>query len=79
MAHLSKLHTRRRSNCVLRNPLGSCVVSWSKRFDESIVLEDGTTLRTLQQVIQYLAKTVPKSEQKHEKVLNAGRSPDPIG
>jgi hypothetical protein len=44
---------------------------WSKRFDESIVLEDGTTLRTLQQAIQYLAKTVPKSEQKHEKVLNA--------
>jgi hypothetical protein len=47
------------------------VVSWSRRFDEPIVLDDGTTLRTLQQAIQYLAKTVPKAEQKHEKVLNA--------
>jgi hypothetical protein len=33
---------------------------WSTRFDEPIVLDDGTTLRTLQQAIQYLAKTVPK-------------------
>jgi hypothetical protein len=44
---------------------------WSKRFDEPIVLEDGTTLRTLADAIQYLAKAVPKAEQKHEKVLNA--------
>jgi hypothetical protein len=51
--------------------LRSCVVSWSKRFDEPIVLEDGTTLRTLRDAIQYLAKTVPKAEQEHETVTNA--------
>ena len=44
---------------------------WSKRFDEPIVLDDGTTLRTLQQAIQYLAKTVPKAEHDHPKVINA--------
>ena len=35
------------------------------------MLEDGTTLQTLRQAIQYLAKTVPKAEQNHEKVLVA--------
>jgi len=35
------------------------------------VLEDGTTLRTLRDAIQYLAKTVPKAEQKHEQVTIA--------
>jgi hypothetical protein len=35
------------------------------------VLEDGTTLRTLRDAIQYLAKTVPKAEQKHEQVMIA--------
>jgi hypothetical protein len=46
-------------------------VSWSRRFDEAIVLEDGTKLTTLRQAIQYLAKTVTKAEQNHEKVLIA--------
>jgi hypothetical protein len=46
-------------------------VSWSRRFDEPIVLQDGTTLRTLADAIQNLAKTVPKAEQNHEKVLVA--------
>jgi hypothetical protein len=44
---------------------------WSKRFDEPIVLDDGTTLTTLRDAIQHLAKTVPKAEQNHEAVLNA--------
>jgi hypothetical protein len=44
---------------------------WSKRFDEPIVLDDGTKLTTLRQAIQYLAKTVPKAEQNHETVLTA--------
>jgi hypothetical protein len=44
---------------------------WLKALDEPIVLEDGTTLRTLQQAIAYLAKTVPKAEQNHDKVLVA--------
>jgi hypothetical protein len=44
---------------------------WSKRFDDPIVLDDGTTLRTLRDAIQYLADTVPKAEQKHEKVAIA--------
>lgn len=46
-------------------------MTWSKRFDEPIVLEDGTTLRTLQQAVAYLAKTVPRAERDHEKVLIA--------
>lgn len=45
--------------------------SWSKRFDEPIVLEDGTTLRTLRDAIQYLVKTVPKVERDHPQVLAA--------
>ena len=49
------------------------VVSWLKRFDEPIVLEDGTTLRTLRNAIQHVAKT-----QKHDKVTNRGRSPDTV-
>src|SRR5215471_13846923 len=44
---------------------------WSTRFDEPIVLDDGTTLSTLREAIQYLARTVPKAEQNHEKVLSA--------
>jgi hypothetical protein len=46
-------------------------LSWSKRFEEPIVLDDGTTLRTLRDAIQHLADTVPKAEQKHEKVTIA--------
>jgi hypothetical protein len=49
---------------------------WSTRFDDPIVLDDGTRLVTLRDAIQYLAKTVPKAEQNHEMVLNA--SPDPV-
>ena len=44
---------------------------WLTRFDEPIVLDDGTRLTTLRDAIQYLAKTVPKAEQNHEKLLNA--------
>src|SRR5689334_12659516 len=45
---------------------------WLTRFDEPIVLDDGTTLTTtLRQAIEYLAKTVPKAEHNHEKVLSA--------
>jgi hypothetical protein len=44
---------------------------WSTRFDDPIVLDDGTTLTTLRKAIQYLARTVPKAERDHEKVLSA--------
>jgi len=44
---------------------------WLTRFDEPIVLNDGTTLTTLRDAIHYLAKTVPKAERGHEKVLSA--------
>jgi hypothetical protein len=44
---------------------------WSKRFDEPIVLDDGATLTTLREAIEYLAKTVPKVEHAHPAVLNA--------
>ena len=35
---------------------------WSKRFDEPIVLDDGTTLTTLREAVEYLAKTVQKAD-----------------
>ncbi len=46
-------------------------MSWSRRFEEPIVLADGTTLRTLRDAVQYLANTVPQAEQRHDKVLVA--------
>jgi hypothetical protein len=46
-------------------------LSWSKRFDEPIVLADRTTLRTLRDAIQHLADIVPKAEQMDEKVTIA--------
>ena len=36
---------------------------WNRRFDEPIVLPDGTKLTTLREAIQHLARTVPKAEQ----------------
>ena len=44
---------------------------WLTRFEEPIVLNDGTTLTMLRDAIQYLARTVPKAEQNHETVLTA--------
>jgi hypothetical protein len=44
---------------------------WSKRFEVPIVLEDGTTLRTLRDAIQHLVKTVPAAERDHRDVLFA--------
>jgi hypothetical protein len=35
------------------------------------VLDDGMTLTTLRQAIEYLAKTVPKAEHNHPSVLTA--------
>jgi hypothetical protein len=42
-----------RLNAVL---LRSCVVSWSLRFAEPIVLSDGRKLATLREAITHLAK-----------------------
>jgi len=39
--------------------LWSCVVSWSLRFAEPIVLADGAKLTTLRQAITHLVKTIP--------------------
>jgi len=44
---------------------------WSRRFDESILLPDGRKLRTLAETMAWLAKEVPKSEHKMEKVQTA--------
>jgi len=44
---------------------------WSKRFDPPIVLADGTTLRTLQEAVAHLAKTVPRADWEHPAVLTA--------
>ena len=43
----------------------------SRPFDEPIELLDGTTLRTLRDAIQYLAKTVPKADHNHPTVTVA--------
>ena len=44
---------------------------WDQRFDEPIIAPDGTTLRTLRDAIQYLAKTVPAKERDMPQVANA--------
>jgi hypothetical protein len=46
-------------------------VSWSRRFEEPILLPDGRKLRTLREAINWLAKEVPKSEHKIDKVQAA--------
>ena len=46
---------------------------WSKRFDEPIKAPDGTVLRTLQDAVQYLAKTVPKAEMNQSEVQAAAQ------
>jgi len=46
-------------------------VSWSRRFEEPIELPDGRKLKTLAEAIAWLAKEVPKSEHKMEKVQTA--------
>jgi hypothetical protein len=43
------------------------------RFDDPIVLDDGTRLVTLRDAVQYLAKAVPKAEQNHAAVLTAAQ------
>jgi hypothetical protein len=34
-------------------------VSWSKRFDQAIVLPDGRKLATLREAVAYLSKIIP--------------------
>jgi hypothetical protein len=51
---------------------------WLTRFDEPIVLDDGTKLMTLRDAIQCLARTVPKAEHDHEKVLSAADLLNPL-
>jgi hypothetical protein len=46
-------------------------VSWSRRFDEPMLLPDGRKLRTLRDAITWLAKEVPKSAHKMDKVQTA--------
>jgi hypothetical protein len=46
-------------------------VSWSRRFEEPIELPDGRKLKTLAEAMVWLAKEIPKSEHKTEKVQNA--------
>jgi hypothetical protein len=46
-------------------------VSWSLRFVEPIVLEDGTRLATLQEAIAHLGKIIPKAEHDMPEILTA--------
>lgn len=45
--------------------------NWKRRFAEPIALPDGVTLKTLQEAVAYLAKTVPKKEHDMPAVLIA--------
>ena len=47
-------------------------MSWSRRFEEPIELPDGRKLKTLAEAMAWLAKEIPKSEHKMEKVQTAG-------
>jgi hypothetical protein len=51
--------------------LRSCVVSWSLRFAEPIVLADGAKLASLRQAIAHLIQTVPPAERHMSAVLTA--------
>jgi hypothetical protein len=51
--------------------LRSCVVSWSLRFAEPIVLPDGGKLTTLREAIAHLGKAIPKSDHEMPSVLTA--------
>ena len=46
-------------------------MSWSRRFEEPIDLPDGRKLKTLAEAMAWLAKEIPKSEHKMEKVQAA--------
>jgi hypothetical protein len=46
-------------------------VSWSRRFEEPIELLDGRELKTLAEAMAWLAKEIPKSEHKMDKVQAA--------
>jgi hypothetical protein len=46
-------------------------VSWSLRFAEPIVLEDGSKLATLRDAIAHLVKLIPKAERNMPEILTA--------
>jgi hypothetical protein len=46
-------------------------VSWSLRFAEPIVLEDGSKLATLRDAIRHLAQLIPEAEHDIMEVLTA--------
>lgn len=46
-------------------------MSWSKRFDDPIVLPDGAKLATLRDAVAHLGKTIPKSDHDMPSVTTA--------
>jgi hypothetical protein len=48
-------------------------MSWSRRFDEPIILPNGKKLLTLKDAIAWLAKEIPKSEHGMKQVQAAAR------
>jgi hypothetical protein len=48
-------------------------MSWSRRFDEPIVLPNGKKLVTLKDAIAWLAKEIPKSDHGMKQVQAAAR------
>jgi hypothetical protein len=67
---ISRRHRRRRSVRAAQ-PLEidpQAAKSWSRRFDEPIILVDGKKLLTLKDAIAWLAKEIPKSEHSMKQV-----------
>src|SRR5712675_1838564 len=52
-------------------PSGAELKGWQRKFEELIELPDGRKLKTLAEAMAWLAKEIPKSEHKMEKVQNA--------
>jgi hypothetical protein len=49
-------------------------MSWSRRFDEPIILPNGKKLVTLKDAIAWLAKEIPKSEHGMKRVQAAEKN-----
>jgi hypothetical protein len=52
-------------------PIDMAKTGWQREFDDPIQLPDGRKLLTLKDAIEHLAKTVPRKDRNHPKVLTA--------
>jgi len=68
---ISRRKVSRRAYRKVSRPMANSTDLWGRQFDDPIVLPGGKQLLTLRDAIKHLAKTVPRAEQSHEKVLVA--------